>query len=223
MSLEDAIIKHLDSTTSAIETAYTCCDDFIAIGGIALHCHMSSIGLTPIISTHDADVICGNTSYCYVRDEFDLGFNARMNKHEYKVVLPLLQGEKSVDVDVYVIYQNGLQVEVQEVIENAIIINNVKCAHLVHLLVLKVDNYTNFDGNKDSDKYTKIVHDILQIIGLLSIDSTTEALIKRNFNEIRLNALCSIVQHHPDIYTTVCTLFKVTCFTKCFDDIRNCA
>ncbi|HIF9245533.1 TPA: hypothetical protein ACX6Q2_000359 [Photobacterium damselae] len=223
MSLEAAIIKHLDSTTSAIATVYECCDDFIAIGGIALHCHMSKIGLTPIISTHDADVICGSISYSYIRDEFDLGFNARMKKHEYKVVIPLQQGEKSVDVDVYVIYQNGLQVEVQEVIDNAIIINNVKCAHLVHLLVLKVDNYINFDGNKDSGKYTKVVHDILQIIGLLSIDSTTKVLIKRNFNKTRLTALCSIVQHHSDIYSTVCTLFQVTCFKKCFDDIRDCA
>lgn len=223
MESESIIIEHLINTTKAIKNTYTCCDDFIAIGGIALHCHMSSVGLTPIIGTHDADVICGHVSYPYIRDEFSLAYNGRMNKHEYKTTLQFPQGGQSVDVDIYVIYMNGLDVNVEEVIEHAVIINDLKCAHLVHLLVLKIDNYIKFDGNKESDKFKKVIHDILQIIGLLATDEETRSLISRNFNETRLASLCGIVNSHKGICNIVCNLFRTPCFSEQVTYIRDCA
>ncbi|WMN90232.1 hypothetical protein NI382_19380 [Vibrio parahaemolyticus] len=213
--LEQTIITHIEATTDDIKAVYTECEDFIAIGGIALYCHMYARGLEPLIRTKDADVVCGITSYGYIRNEFEVVFNPRMRKHEYKVTLDVGQSEpKNVDVDVYLVFNHDLQIDNKEILAHAIRINGIKCAHLVHLLVLKIDNYKLFSGNKDSEKFSKIIHDVLQILGLIVEDDLTKQLISSNFNEDRLLSLKAIIKDHSEPYDLVCKLFSLDCVMK---------
>ncbi|CAK2019791.1 hypothetical protein BCU30_019090 [Vibrio lentus] len=212
--LEQAIIEHIQGTVSDIQAAYTECNDFIAIGGIALYCHMQGRGLKPLIRTKDADVVCGTTSYSYIRNEFEVVFNARMSKHEYKIALTVDQNEQNIDVDVYLVFNHSLRIDDSEILEHAVDINGIKCAHLVHLLVLKIDNYTLFGGNKESDKFKKIIRDILQILGLIDSDELTLKLLAKNFDEARFLKLKEITEDHAEFYIDVCRLFEVKCFTE---------
>ena len=223
MKLEDAIISHLKSNSDAIEGTYQSSDDFIVIGGIALHCHMYECGLSPIIGTHDADIVCGENSFTYLRDEYAVTPTARMSKHEYKTVLPVGDSNQQVDVDVYFTFQHDLDISDKEILDHAVVCNGVRCAHLVHLLILKVDNYLKFDGQKTSDKFKKVLHDIIQLIGLMEINETTSSLLKSNINQDRLEAVKEIANDNPEVYRTVCKLFEVQCFSQRIDHIEKCA
>lgn len=139
------------------------------------------------------------------------------------MVLEVGNGQEPIDIDVYLTYQHELEVNDDEVVGYAVDIGGVKCAHLVHLLILKIDNYLNFDGDQNSAKFNKVLHDIVQVIGLIEINEVTSTLLKSNLNESRLQAVKCIAQKNKDVYDAVCQLFQVECFGQCIEHMEQCA
>ncbi|WP_194568609.1 hypothetical protein [Vibrio anguillarum] len=187
---------------------------------------MKSNSLAPMLATHDADIVCGFLSFQDLRDIYEVSSNGTLQKHEYKIELVITEesNKELIDVDVYVTHQSSLQLDLTEVIEHSNIIDGLRCAHLAHLLLLKIDTYTSFindKSNTESLKFTKIVHDILQIVGLLTLDQLSTEIISKNINEQRLTALLDILSNHKLIYSNTCKHFSVACFTATVDGIKE--
>ncbi|EOW9127775.1 hypothetical protein [Vibrio cholerae] len=209
MSLEEAVLSHVSATVTKISEVHSLEGHYVIIGGIALYCHMMNRGHKPIIDTKDADITCSCDCYGALRLIHEVTFNGRLKKHEYKVSLSVNGNDERVDVDVYVCFHHDLQVNGMELIKHAIVVKDTLCAHPLHLLVLKIDSFIDFDGDKTSDKYVKIVHDVLQFLALIQIDDQkTLELAKTNFNQQRLSALTYIVAEYQHIVAAVIGLFK---------------
>ncbi|EGQ8057250.1 hypothetical protein ABVF67_003177 [Vibrio parahaemolyticus] len=213
MKLEEAVLAHVSSTVLEISQSFSIQDDYVVIGGIALYCHMTDKGYEPIKDTKDADITCG--CYCFgaLREMHEVTFNNRLKKHEYKVSLSVNGNDETVDVDVYVCFSHGLKVDGTELIQHAIVVKDILCAHPLHLLVLKIDTYIDFDGDRECDKFVKIVHDVLQFLALIQIeDQVTSTLAQVNFDQTRLSTLTGIIEKHNSVVAAVLTTFKKVTF-----------
>lgn len=225
MNLENAIIIHLVDTTSLLKTQGA--DDFIVIGGIALRCHMNQQSKEPIFSTSDADVMCGYTSYSILRDLYKIKSNLRLMKHEYKVESEL-GGEKiNFDVDLYLDQQHSLSINFNDI--NATRSSNpegsINTASIANLLRLKADNYSGYDGNTGCDKHQKIMHDIVQLIGLMHVAHVEKQQIINAIDESCLDTLRSLVAENKEIVESVNTHLGIECvnewITDCIEILRE--
>lgn len=213
LELETSVLKHIAETSCSIENDYCHCNELVLIGGVALFVHMHlSKSCLPMTRTKDADILIGSNEYQYLRDQHEVSFNARLKKHEYKVSLQVIDTEKVIDVDVYVNHMHSLDVILGDVVKYCITYEGVNIAHLVHLLVLKLDNYIEFDGNKESDKFRKIKEDIVQITALIEVDETSCLLLKENIPETskRFIALKEVLHTDDDVCKSTLEFLQIT-------------
>ncbi|WP_429076785.1 hypothetical protein [Aeromonas veronii] len=206
MSTEEKIIFHLKDTASTLKKSDA--HDFIAIGGIALHCHLRNRELPSIKHTKDADVMCGFTSFSILRSIFEVTYNARLSKYEYKVKKH--DGSNEFDVDLYLERNHALSIDFDSL--NATKINNAAdgfyTASLIHLLKLKVDNHANFVGSHTCEKYSKIICDIIQLIALIKADNTSTEQIENNIDSVRLAKIRSIIDGNKSVIDLIDSSFK---------------
>ena len=221
MSTEEKIIVHLKDTASNLKKNDA--HDFIAIGGIALHCHLRDRELQSIKHTKDADVMCGFTSFNILRSMFEVTYNTRLSKHEYKVKRH--DGSNEFDVDLYLERNHALSIDFDSL--NKTKINNAAdgfyTASIIHLLKLKVDNYAKFDGSHTCEKYNKIIYDIIQLTALIKADNTSTEQIEENIDSVRLEKIRSIIDSNKPVIEIINLSFKeIECVNNGFLAL-NCA
>ncbi|WNC30992.1 hypothetical protein [Thermosynechococcus sp. PKX82] len=132
-------------------------DGAIFIGGIAVYLHSKSQGLLHLAeSSHDGDFYISLIDFADLRDLEEITPNRRLNK--YQLI------KNGWEFDVYVERNNHLAIPFCEVNAEKIVIDNLPCACLEHLLILKLDAYSDrFHSSKgDKDK-----RDIIRILNMM--------------------------------------------------------
>jgi hypothetical protein len=221
MNIEERIVQHLIDTTSLLRDIGA--DDFIVIGGVALRCHMNTRQLEPLINTSDADVMCGYNSFSILRTKHEVSNNMRLNKHEYKVSYIDDGKDTDFDVDLYVDQLHSLNINFSSLDETKTTNQDgtINTASIANLLRLKIDNYMNFTGNKECQKHNKIIHDIIQLVGLLHVTSVDRQQIFNAIDDARFEALKTLILEHGPIVESVNHRLGISCINECIERCSN--
>lgn len=133
-------------------------DGIIFIGGVATYLHAQSQNRLEFLETsHDSDFFISLADFADLRDIEEVQPNRRLSKYQ------LIKNQ--VEFDIYLENQHKLCVPYQQAQKYRVILNQIPCVCLEHLLVLKIDagisRYGSSKGNKDQ-------RDIIRILALMS-------------------------------------------------------
>ena len=152
--------------------------DFVLIGGWAIYLYTKSL------KSKDIDFVTSISELKNIGLEYTLHKNERLRKYEIKM------GE--IDVDIYVPYWSKLAVPPEDIIKNAVSIENFKVVSPEHLLILKIDAEIS---RKNSIKGFKDRVDIIALLlsGYVNKDKLFHIL--RNLRmEYQIDELRRIIQ-----------------------------
>jgi hypothetical protein len=128
--------------------------DLVFIGGVAVYLHAADRALAAAIpeASHDADFMISFAEYGVLKDSEEVVPTPRLSKHQMLV--------DGVEFDVYVERQHRLIVPYDEALAYSEIVEGARVACLEHLLVLKLDAFSqrghSSKGEKDRRDVAKI-------------------------------------------------------------------
>jgi hypothetical protein len=129
-------------------------DGVVFIGGIAVYLHAKNLPATADLAefTHDADFYISIADMGDLRDIEEVTPNRRLSKHQMK--------KNGFEFDIYADRQSTLIVPYDAVAAASAVVGGIRIAALEHLLVLKLEA---FSDRKDSAKGDKDAKDLIRI------------------------------------------------------------
>ena len=132
-------------------------DGFIVIGGVAMFLHAQRLSESRLHEvSHDGDFYLSVTDYGALRDLEEITINTRRKTAQ------ILKG--GVAFDAYIEHQHGLAIPFEEVARHSLWVDEIRCASLEHLLILKLQAALD---RRDSAKGDKDQRDIVRILLLM--------------------------------------------------------
>lgn len=155
-------------------------EGLVMIGGVAVYFYAVNQNTQFAEVSHDGDFYLSLLDYSDLRDIEEVTPNRRLGKSQII--------KNGFDFDIYVERNNKLAIPYQEIVDHSVVINNIRCASLDHLLILKVDAYLDRKGSAKGDKDER---DIVKII--CSMNNPNIALIEKWLTPERENAIQNIL------------------------------
>ena len=136
------------------EVAETFPEGVVFIGGIAVYLHAINLPSTREFAetTHDADIYISLADMADLRDIEEVTANRRLSKHQMV--------KHGFEFDIYTERQSSLIVPYDAVVAHAVAYDGIRIASLEHLLVLKLEAFSDRKGSAKGDKDAK---DLLRI------------------------------------------------------------
>jgi hypothetical protein len=158
--------------------------DVIFIGGVAVYLHSMAKSNSIVVpeSSHDADFMISFSDYGILKDHEEITSTPRLSKHQMLL--------NHVEFDIYVEKINKLVVPYDEVAAHAATLQGISVACLEHLLVLKLEAYTDRRNTSKGDKDRR---DIAKI-GILLGGKTKYQLIIPHMHEELVRMLADIAR-----------------------------
>lgn len=132
-------------------------DGLVAIGGMATYLHAQALADARLLEvSHDGDIYLSLADYSDLRDIEEVVHNNRLHKAQIE--------KRGVDYDLYIEHQSHLVVPFDDVVRHSVTINDIRCASLEHLLVLKLDAALDRAGSAKGEKDRR---DVVRLVLLL--------------------------------------------------------
>lgn len=154
-------------------------DGMALIGGVAVYFY--TVRENPALAevSHDGDLYLSLADYADLRDIEEVTPNRRLGKSQII--------KNGFDFDIYVERHNNLAIPYSEIIDESVVVNNIRCASLEHLLILKIDAYLDRKGSAKGDKDER---DIAKIV--CSMSSPNMTILERWLTPERESAVQAI-------------------------------
>jgi len=147
-------------------------DGMVLIGGIAVYLHSKDIFNQYIEYSHDSDFCLSLMDLSDMRDLENITQNKRLGRHQIV--------KQGVEFDVYVEHQNKLIIPFKELLMHSVVIDEIRCACLPHLLILKMKA---LDDREYSTKGEKDLRDIVKIVNSMTDTNKNRVIIDDYFSE----------------------------------------
>jgi len=166
-------------------------DGIIFIGGIASYLHILNFGQINIAeSSHDSDFYISLADFADLRDIEQITPNRRLNK--YQLI------KEGVEFDIYVEHNHHLIVPYEDAFRNRVVLEGIPCVCLEHLLILKLEAYSD---RFNSAKGGKDARDIIRIMLMLTEPKIS---ILDNYLTENHKKLLFFAVKQPKIYHEIC-------------------
>lgn len=169
-------------------------DRLVFIGGVAVYLHVSHVAAPEsfIEFSHDGDFLISLVDLGELRDVEEVTRNPRLNKYQIT--------KHGIEFDVYAERQSHLLVGYEDAVEASTVIvmpaieKGVRVASPEHLLVLKLDAYSD---RKNSRKGEKDARDLVRIAYVLDHAKQIRVDLLRPYLTPKLLALLELMKKSP--------------------------